>query len=313
MGTNMIGPTILEHGSEHARETLLRGIYSGDTICCQLFSEPDAGSDLAGLRTSARPDGSGNGQDWIITGQKVWTSHAHYADLAEIICRTDPDAPKHRGLSAFIIDMRDPGVEVRPLRQMTGGASFNEVFLDGVRVSDSYRLGPVHGGWAVALHTLASERTSIGAAGGRVGVNLEMLEQMLAHLDVLDDPVIRDRYAKLHANTLSARWLGRRIAGGAVGSTSGTGGRAGSGGTAGVDPGGFPALSKLALTRDLQLCSDLVTDALAERLVADSGEWGTYAWGDFVLGVPGLRIAGGTDEVLRNIVAERSLGLPKGT
>jgi acyl-CoA dehydrogenase len=151
MGTQMIGPTILEYGSDEARAALLRGIYRADAVCCQLFSEPEAGSDLAGLKTTARRDCD----TWTITGQKVWTSHAHYADVAEIICRTDPEAPKHRGLSAFVVDMHAPGVEVRPLRQMTGGASFNEVFLDEAQVPDAYRLGPVNGGWSVALYTLA--------------------------------------------------------------------------------------------------------------------------------------------------------------
>jgi alkylation response protein AidB-like acyl-CoA dehydrogenase len=191
--------------------------------------------------------------------------------------------------------MHAPGVEVRPLRQMTGGASFNEVFLDEVRVADAYRLGPVNSGWTVALHTLTSERTSIGSSGAGFNASLDLLEQMLAHFGALDDAVIREQFAKLYADSLSSRWMSRRL-------------------SAGLErgEGGSPALSKLALTRDLQSYSDIVTRVLGQCLVADTGEWGTYAWSDYVLGVPGLRIAGGTDEVLRNIVAERTLGLPKG-
>ena len=143
-------------------------MYRGDTVGCQLFSEPGAGSDLASLQTRAERDGD----EWILNGQKVWTSGAQYSDIGEIIARTDPDLPKHKGLTGFVVDMRAPGVEIRPLRQMTGGASFNEVFFTDVRVPDSHRLGDVNNGWNVALTTLMNERAAIGGGGGGLGGGL---------------------------------------------------------------------------------------------------------------------------------------------
>ncbi|MET0144464.1 MAG: acyl-CoA dehydrogenase family protein, partial [Ilumatobacteraceae bacterium] len=165
IGLFMVAPTILAHGTDVARDAYLRKLYRGDIIASQLFSEPGAGSDLASLQTKAERDGD----EWIITGQKVWTSEAHIADIGEVIARTDPDLPKHKGLTGFVIDMRAPGVEIRPLRQMTGGANFNEVFLTEVRVPDDHRLGDVNNGWNVALTTLMNERAAIGAGGGGRG------------------------------------------------------------------------------------------------------------------------------------------------
>ena len=147
------------------KEQYLRSLYRGDIVACQLFSEPVAGSDLAGIQTRAERDGD----EWIVSGQKVWTSGAQFSDIGEIITRTSPDKPKHKGLTMFVVDMKAPGVEVRPLRQMTGGASFNEVFFDEVRIPDSHRLGDVDEGWAVALTTLMNERAAIGGGGAGVG------------------------------------------------------------------------------------------------------------------------------------------------
>ena len=161
IGLGMVAPTILAHAQPHIRERYLAKMYRGDIVGCQLFSEPGAGSDLASLQTKAVRDGD----EWLITGQKVWTSGAQYSDIGEIICRTDPDLPKHKGLTGFVVDMKAPGVEIRPLRQMTGGASFNEVFFNEVRVPDDHRLGDVNQGWSVALTTLMNERASIGAGG----------------------------------------------------------------------------------------------------------------------------------------------------
>ena len=159
IGLGMVAPTILAHGSETAKEAYLAKMYRADIVACQLFSEPGAGSDLASLQTKAERDGD----EWVITGQKVWTTGAHYSDIGEIIARTDADLPKHKGLTGFIVDMKAPGVEVRPLRQMTGGASFNEVFFNEVRVPDDDRLGDLNNGWNVALTTLMNERAAIGA------------------------------------------------------------------------------------------------------------------------------------------------------
>src|SRR4029453_5622605 len=158
----MVAPTIQAHAPGDVQKKYLPAMYRGDIVGCQLFSEPGAGSDLASLQTRAVRDGD----EWRITGQKVWTSGAQYSDIGEIIARTDPDLPKHKGLTGFVVDMRAPGVEIRPLRQMTGGASFNEVFFTDVRIPDDHRLGDVGQGWTVALTTLMNERASIGAGTG---------------------------------------------------------------------------------------------------------------------------------------------------
>ena len=169
-------------------------MYRGDIVGCQLFSEPGAGSDLASLQTRAERDGD----EWGITGQKVWTSGAQYSDIGEIIARTDPDLPKHKGLTGFIVDMKAPGVEIRPLRQMTGGASFNEVFFTEVRVPDGHRLGDVNNGWNVALTTLMNERAAIGAGGGGGGGGLMTRAiEMAKAFGLADDPIVRQKLADL--------------------------------------------------------------------------------------------------------------------
>ena len=295
IGLGMVAPTILAHAIDDVRRAYLPGMYRGDIIGCQLFSEPAAGSDLAGLQTRAERDGD----EWVLNGQKVWTSNAQYADIGEIICRTDPEAPKHRGLTGFVVDMKAPGVEVRPLRQMTGGASFNEVFFTDVRVPDSHRLGDVNQGWTVALTTLMNERAAIGGGGGGVGGGGAVIDRVIGVVSNIgdpSDPVLRDELANVIINMRVARLTGQRAAAKIK---------------AGQLPGPEMSIGKLALTQNLQRISALVSRALGPRLCADSGEWGTYAWGQFVLGVPGMRVAGGTDEVMRNIVGERVLGLPK--
>lgn len=290
----MVAPTILAHATPEVRDLYLRGLYRGDLVACQLFSEPGAGSDLASLQTRAVRDGD----EWILNGQKVWTSAAHLSDIGEVICRTDPDAPKHRGLTGFVVDMRAPGVEVRPLRQMTGGAAFNEVFFTDVRVPDDHRLGDVNGGWTVALTTLMNERASIGAGSGS-GMGLaspHRLRVMLEHFGLGDDPLIRDEVARLYSSFTVAKWNNQR----AMDKIR-----------RGELPGPEMSTAKLALTNNLRAYSELMARVLGPRICADTGEWGTYAWSKLLLGVPGMRVAGGTDEVMRNIVAERVLGLPK--
>ncbi len=290
----MVAPTILAHGTDAARERYLTALYRGDVLACQLFSEPIAGSDLASLGTRAVRDGD----EWIITGQKVWNTYGHLSDIGEIVCRTNPDAPKHKGLTAFIVDMRDPGVDVRPLRQMTGGASFNEVFFDEVRVREDHRLGDVNGGWSVALTTLMNERAAIGGGGGG-GSGLftpERIRAMLDHFDLLEDPTIRDEYAKVYSGFVVAKWNNQR----ALDKIR-----------RGQLPGPELSTAKLSLTNNMSAFAEFVARVLGPRIVADSGEWGTFAFSKFLLGVPGMRVAGGTDEVMRNIVAERVLGMPK--
>lgn len=294
IGFGMVAPTILAHATESVKAKVLPAMYRGDLVGCQLFSEPGAGSDLAGLQMRADRDGD----EWLLNGQKVWTSGAHYSDVGEVICRTDPDLPKHRGLTGFVVDMHAPGVEVRPLRQMTGGAAFCEVFFENVRVPDDNRLGDVNQGWTVALTTLMNERASIGGGGGGGGglSSSSRLIQMMQHFGVTDDAVKRDELARLYTGFQVARMTSQRA-------------------MAKVRAGGLPgpemSIGKLALTANLTATAEFVASVLGPRLIADTGEWGTYAWSKFVCGTPGMRIAGGSDETLRNIVGERVLGLPK--
>jgi acyl-CoA dehydrogenase len=292
IGLGMVAPTILAHATQGVREAYLRKLWRGDIVACQLFSEPVAGSDLAGLQTRAVLDGD----EWVINGQKVWTSGAQYSDIGEIICRTDPDAPKHKGLTGFVVDMHAPGIEVRPLRQMTGGASFNEVFFTDVRVPDDHRLGDVNHGWTVALTTLMNERASIGGGGGGGQVSTARLTELIRHMGRDKDPIVRQRLADVYINAKVSSYTSQR----ALDRLK-----------AGEAPGPEMSIAKLALTLNMRRISDLISLVLGPKLIADNGEWGTFAWSELVVGMPGMRIAGGTDEIMRNIVGERVLGLPK--
>ena len=294
IGLGMVAPTILAHGTPEAKEQYLRAMYRADIVGCQLFSEPGAGSDLASLQTRAVRDG----EEWVLTGQKVWTSGAQYSDIGEIIARTDADQPKHRGLTGFIVDMRAPGVEIRPLRQMTGGASFNEVFFTDVRIPDAHRLGDVNSGWNVALTTLMNERAAIGAGGAGGGTSglLSRAVEMTKAFGLNDDPLVRQRLADLIVHSRVNQYTNQR----ALDKIR-----------AGQTPGPELSIAKLAGTQLAMDLSDFVSSVLGPKLTADTGEWGTYAWSQFVVGNPGMRIAGGSDEVMRNIVGERVLGLPK--
>ncbi len=295
IGLGMVAPTFLAHGSDNAKDMYLQKMWRGDIVGCQLFSEPGAGSDLASLQMKADKDGD----EWILTGQKVWTTGAQFSDVGEVICRTDPNLPKHKGLTGFIVDMHAPGVEIRPLRQMTGGASFNEVFFNEVRVPDDHRLGDVNQGWTVALTTLMNERASIGGGGGSSRgstMDVAFLAQMLTAMGKGDDAVLRDELMRLHIEMEVARLNGARGAAKMK---------------AGQLPGPEMSTGKLALANNMRKTGDFVSKVLGAKLIANSGEWGTYGWGDFILGTPGMRIAGGSDEVMRNILGERVLGLPK--
>ena len=289
----MIAPTIMRHGSPDLCGRYVPAMHRGDVIACQLFSEPGAGSDLASLATRARRDGEG----WRISGQKVWTSGAHFSDVGEIICRTG-DGARHRDLTAFLVDMRAPGVTVRPLVQMTGSAAFNEVFLDDVWVADDDRLGEIGDGWSVALTTLANERGAIGGDGfgGSGLLNFARLAEMARVFGRADDPCVREQLAKVWIGLGVAKYHRRRSAASRA---------------SGPAPGPEASISKLMLSANVARIGDLVSMVLGARLVADTGEWGTAAWGEVVLGAPGYRIAGGTDEILKNIIAERVLGLPR--
>jgi alkylation response protein AidB-like acyl-CoA dehydrogenase len=285
----IVAPTILAFGSAATKERYLAAMHTADVIACQLFSEPGAGSDLASVATRARRDAGG----WRVSGQKLWTSGAHIADIGAALCRSSA-GPRHHNLTALLVDMHSPGVEVRPLRQMTGGAAFNEVFLNDVWVPDDHRLGAVDGGWEVALRTLSNERAALGA-GGLGGKGLLSVERILALLDIsghTDDPLARQEVAALVSGLRTATWMRGRLA-------------------AGGSPGAKSSLLKLALCRDLTRLAGLVSKLLGPKLIADAGEWGTYSWSGFVLGLPGYRIGGGTDEVLKSVIAERVLGLPR--
>ena len=255
-----------------------------------------AGSDLAG---AADPAPTRDGDEWIINGQKVWTSGAQYSDIGEIITRSDPDMPKHKGLTGFIVDMHAPGVEVRPLRQMTGGASFNEVFFTDVRVRDDHRLGDVNEGLDGRAHHAHERacRRSVRAAraaaawrrppGSSRWCATTASTKTRSHARALADLIIRTKVASYtNQRAMDKIKMGQL-------------------------PGPEMSIAKLALTQNMTKTAEFVANVLGPRMVADSGEWGTYAWGQFVMGIPGMRIAGGSDEVMRNIVGERVLGLPK--
>ncbi|GAA4621941.1 acyl-CoA dehydrogenase family protein [Actinoallomurus vinaceus] len=285
----LVAPAIGIWGTEEQKERWLRPMLRTDELACQLFSETEAGSDLAAVRTRAVREGD----DWVLHGHKVWTSGAQVATWGVAVCRTDPEARKHAGITVFLVRMDAPGVTVRPIRQMTGGTSFNEVYLDGVVVPDTDRLGPVGEGWRVTLSVLAAERLDSG------GLGLDNADRALELAGHLRRPLTGgelQRAADLHIRTLVQRLIGLRVTAALV---------------AGREPGAEASVGKLYATETMRRTSDLVSELLGPRLVADMEQWGTYAWTEHLLGAPGYSIAGGTDEIQRNILAERVLGLPK--
>jgi len=285
--------TILHLGTEEQHARWLRSLRRGDELCCQLFSEPGAGSDLGSIALRAvRGD-----DEWVLNGQKVWTSGAQFADLGYLIARTDPDAPRQRALTAFLVPMDTPGVTIRPLRQMTGGSTFSEVFFDDVRLPDSARLGEVGGGWAAMMTTLAFERASAAEGLGFGGTELvDRLVMTAQHLGRDQEPVIRQRIADLYGRNRMRNWLAERV--NAQLAANGI-------------PGSEGSILKLAYTRELQAAGEIAASLVGPAMVADTGEWGSYAWSSLVSGLPGLRLGGGTDEIQKNTVAERVLGLPR--
>jgi acyl-CoA dehydrogenase len=286
---NMLAPAILHHGTHELKSEYLRQLYRGDVVACQLFSEPGAGSDLAAVRTTARRDGDG----WRVTGQKVWTSYAHVSQVGELLARTEPDAPKHHGLTVFVIDMDQPGIEVRPLRQMNGGAHFNEVFLDDAWVPDVQRIGEPGTGWSVARTTLTSERGTVGSGDATVNAPLiDRLDGLMDHLGLQDVPGHRAALGEVYVADRVMALLNAQS-------------------DLRKNPGPLGSVAKLLFSRQLERVANTAGDLLGERLLADTGEWGTFAWADFLLSAPGLRIAGGTDEIMLNILGENVLGLPR--
>ncbi|MFW0783406.1 acyl-CoA dehydrogenase family protein [Gordonia sp. CPCC 206044] len=292
VGLNIVAPALVHHAPAELRERVVTGLYRGDLIGCQLFSEPGAGSDLAGVNTRGVRDGD----DWVLDGQKVWTSMGHLADVGEALVRTDPDAPKHAGLTMFLVDMHAPGVTVRPIRQMTGGAAFNEVFLDGVRIPDSQRIGGVGEGWKVASTSLGNERSTMsGAAGPLTPYVMERTVELVKRLGADADPVHRPQIAK----TVAAVTAMRAAAGLSPGSWS-----------HGLEPVSGSVL-KMLMAQAADEIAKLAEAVLGERAFIDHGEKDAFAWSEFVLGVPALHLAGGTDEIQHNVIAQRGLGLPR--
>ena len=297
IGQGMAAPTLMTWGQPEHHERYLPKLASGEEIWCQLFSEPAGGSDLAALRTKAEKDGD----DWIINGQKIWTSGAHYSDYGILVVRTDPNVAKHKGLSYFFLDMKSPGVEIKPIKQLTGGAGFNEVYFTDVRIPDSQRLGEVGQGWQVALTTLMNERAAIGGGGGGVNVDLAYKiasEVMIDGKTATQDSAVRAKLANWYVQESGLKFTGYRSM------------------TAlskGTTPGPENSIGKLVGAPKNQemasFCMDLMemNGAIWDEELSKEAGLVQMSY----MGSPGLRIAGGTDEIMANIIAERVLGLPQ--
>ena len=297
IGQGMAAPTMMTWAAEEHHKRYLPKLASGEEIWCQLFSEPAGGSDLAALRTKAERDGD----DWVVNGQKIWTSGAHYSDYGIIVVRTDPNVAKHKGLSYFFLDMKSPGVEIKPIRQLTGGANFNEVYFTDVRIPDSQRLGEVGQGWQVALTTLMNERASIG--GGSSAVNVDMAYRIANEVMIDDKPAIEDGAVRAKLANWYVQESGLRF----------TGYRSMTAISRGEIPGPENSIGKLVGAPKNQemasFCMDLLEMSGAIWDDEMSKEAGIIQMN--YMGAPGLRIAGGTDEIMANIIAERVLGMPQ--
>jgi len=305
-GMFLAAPTIVTHGSEEVRRRLLRPLFTGEDVWCQLFSEPGAGSDLASLSTRAVRDGD----EWVVNGQKVWNTLAHIGDRGMLVTRTDPEVPKHRGLTYFALDMHSPGVEVRPLRQITGEAEFNEVYLTDVRIPDSDRIGEVGDGWRVSMTTLMNERVTIGGGGGGSGGPKRASGAIAEAVDLWKkrsdhDPATRDRLMKLWTDEEVLRLTNLRAAA-----------KAKSG-----NPGPEGSIAKLAIALNQQRIYELCMNLLgADALIGFDYTFRrpdevtlTAALGEsrhMFLRARANSIEGGTSEIMRNILGERILGLP---
>jgi alkylation response protein AidB-like acyl-CoA dehydrogenase len=341
LGLLLAGPTILAHGSDEQKQRYLRDIVTGQRGWCQLFSEPGAGSDLAGLQARAIKDGD----EWVVTGQKVWTSGGQVADLGMLIARTDPDQPKHAGITYFLIDMHQPTIEVRPLREMTGRSLFNEVFLSEARVHEDAILGGLNNGWRVANTTLVFERAGLGAGGGTAGASratpgtvqgdLELrvgdvvrtggrrstsgaalfglsakaMAGLVRKAGKANDPTIRQKLMRLHSIGEVARFNNQRLRAGMA---------------AGKDIPGLPNIAKLSMSHMVRLSRDLGLEIAGAHGTLHAYDQDERAALDQATGMPelgrlteialfaqGPPIYGGTDQVQRNIIGERVLGLPK--
>ena len=286
----MVGPTLIAHGTPEQQQHHLAPILKGEEVWCQLFSEPGSGSDLASLGTRAVRDGD----DWIVNGQKVWTSFGQFADYAILLARTDVDLPKHAGITYFILDMKSPGIDVRPITQITGVQHFNETFLTDVRIPHTNIIGEINAGWKGAQTTLMNERSHIGSGGTW---SVDQLIQLAQQRGLSSDLNIRQGLAQAHARAETLRYMGFRMR------TAMSQMRM---------PGPEALTLKLAYANHWRLTAELATEILGAgaMLWADDAPEDNQ-WGQHLLGQFAIRIGGGTDEIQHNIIAERGLGLPR--
>ena len=296
IGLGMCGPTIMTHGTDEQKKKWIPKMVTGEEVWCQLFSEPAGGSDLAGLRMRAVRQGD----DWIVNGQKIWTTGAQFCEWGIVVTRHDDTVDKYSGLTFFVVDMRSPGIEIRPIVQMNGGRGFNEVFFTDVRIPDSYRLGSIGEGWRVSLTTLMNERAAIGGGGG--ADSIRQLFRLASQIKVngrraIDDPAVRQKLADFYVRAQGLKNTGNRTL---------------SALSQGKIPGPEASLGKLIGARLAQEIGDFGIELAGMAggvMESDFGPLGNL-FQELYLGIPGLRIAGGSDEVLHNIIAERVLGLP---
>jgi alkylation response protein AidB-like acyl-CoA dehydrogenase len=299
IGLGMCIPTVMATADDDTKKRFIGPAVRGETIWCQLFSEPAGGSDVAAIRTRAIKDGD----EWVINGQKIWTSGAHYADYGIVLVRTDPDAVKHKGLTMFWIDMKSPGVECKPIHQMSGARGFNEVFFTDVRLHDSQRLGALNDGWNVSIITLMNERASVGGSGGTAGGGAGALLRAASQVqDVDGEPLSQDRALREKIADWYVRAEGLRF----------TGMRALTALSQGKMPGPEASISKLvyaSMGQDMAATAVEMQDQFG--MIRDPEVSASQsAFQEMLMSTPGGRIAGGTDEILRNIIAERVLGMP---
>jgi alkylation response protein AidB-like acyl-CoA dehydrogenase len=298
IGQGMAGPTMMTWcKNKEYLDRYLPKLSSGEEIWCQLFSEPAGGSDLAAMRTKAERDGD----DWIINGQKIWTSGAQYSSFGILVTRSDPTVPKHKGLTYFFVDMKSPGIEIKPIKQISGQSGFNEVYFTDVRIPDSQRLGDVGQGWAVALTTLMNERAAIGGGGVSVGVKSVMELAQKVEIDekpAIEDKQVRAKLANWHVQEAGLKFTSYRTL---------------SALSRGATPGPENSIGKLVGAPKTQDMANFAMDLLEESGAIWDAEFSEMAtlFQSTYMAIPGLRIAGGTDEIMANIIAERVLGMPQ--
>lgn len=295
IGLGMCGPTMMTYATEDQKRELLPRMAAGDDIWCQLFSEPAGGSDVANLRTRAVRDGD----DWIVNGQKIWTSGAHYSDWGILVTRSDPSVPKHKGLTFFFLNMKSPGVEVRPIKQVSGGANFNEVYFTDVRIPDRQRLGEVGDGWRVSISVLMNERLAVGSAGAP---DFDDLFELAGRIETTEGPAredaaLRARLADWYCEMSGLKFTKYRVQ---------------SAMSRGEVPGPENSITKLVSANKQQEIASAGMDLMdmGGVLMEPAEDPAALLFQRAFLSSPGYRIAGGTDEILRNIIAERVLGLP---